>query len=85
MLEPYVEQEFANEAVDAGFIRRVGADVHAALEFAEDGEEPGAVLVIEVLAHDEHVEHVRPGAIHDEVVGGHVVRVFLLDDLPRDR
>ncbi len=85
VLQPDVEEELADEAVDAGFVRRVAADVYAALELAEDGKEPFAVLVIEVLAHDKHIEHVRPGAVHDEVIGRHVVGIELLHDLPRDR
>lgn len=78
--EPDIEQELADEAVDAGFVGAPARDVEALLDFTEDVEEPRAVSVEEVTAHDEHVEHVCPGAVHDGLEGCLVLRIAFPDD-----
>ena len=81
VLQPYIEQALAHEAEDARLVGVPAGDVDALLEFAEDGEEPAAVSVEEIAAHDEHVEHVRPGAVHDGLEGRHISGILLGDDL----
>lgn len=78
--EPDVEQEFADKTVDAGFVGTPARDVEARFDFAEDVEEPAAVGVEKVAAHDEHVEHVRPGAVHDGLESCLVCRIAFFDD-----
>ena len=80
LFQPYIEQTLTQEAVDAGFVGAPARNVEALLDFAEDVEEPRAVSVEEVTAHDEHVEHVCPGAVHDRFEGNLVLRIAFLDD-----
>ena len=70
VLQPYIEQALTHEAEDARLIGIPASDVDALLEFAENGKEPAAIGVKEVAAHDEHVEHVRPAAVHDAYTPG---------------
>ena len=81
VLQPYIEQALTHEAEDARLIGIPAGDVDALLEFAENGKEPAAVGVKEIAAHDEHVEHVRPTAVHDGLEGRHIRRELLGDDL----
>lgn len=80
VFEPDVEEEFADEAVDAGFIGVPARDVDAFFDFKEDGKEPLHVGVVEVAAHDEHVEHVGPRTVHDFFKGRQVFGTLFLDD-----
>ena len=81
VLQPYIEQALTHEAEDARLIGIPAGDVDALLEFAENGKEPAAVGVKEIAAHDAHVEHVRPAAIHDGLEGRHIRRELLGYDL----
>ena len=80
VFEPDVEEEFADEAVNAGFVGIPACDVDALFDFKEDAEEPLHVGVVEVAAHDEHVEHVGPGAVHDFFKGRQVFGALFLND-----
>ncbi len=80
-LEPHVEEALGEEAVDAGFVGVVGANVDAAFQGEEDVEEPGGVFVEEAFFHDEHVEDMEGAAAHDSLEGVAVAGVFLGDDL----
>lgn len=81
LLQPDIEHQLADEAVDAGLVGGVAADVHPVLNLEQDVEHPLAVRVVEVLAHDEHVEHVGPGAPHDHIVRLDVFWIIGADDL----
>lgn len=80
LFQPDIEEEFADEAVNAGFVRIPAGNIDALFQGKEDVEEPRHIGVEEILAHDEHVEHVSPGAVHDAVEGKQVVRIAFLDD-----
>lgn len=80
VFEPDVEEKFADKAVDAGFIGVPTRDVDALFDFKEDVKEPLHVGIVEVAAHDEHVEHVGPRAVHDFFKGRQVFRALFLDD-----
>lgn len=79
-LQPDVEHQLADEAKDARFVGRIAADVHPVLNLEQDVEYPLAVGVVEVFAHDEHVEHMRPGALHDGIMCLDVFRIIRADD-----
>lgn len=80
VFEPDVEEEFADETVDAGFVGVPARDIDALFDFKEDGKEPLHVGVVEVAAHDEHVKHVGPRAVHDFFKGRQVFGTLFLDD-----
>ena len=80
VFEPDVEEEFADEAVDAGFVGVPVCDVNAFFDFKEDIEEPLHVGVVEVAAHDEHVKHVGPCSVHDFFKGRQVFGALFPDD-----
>ena len=80
LLEPDVEHQLADEAVDASLVGGVAADVYPVLNLEQDVEHPLAVSVVEVFAHDEHVEHVGPGALHDGIMCLDVFRIIRADD-----
>ena len=79
-LQPDVEHQLADEPVDTGFIGRIAADVHPVLNLEQDVEHPLAVGVVEVFAHDEHVKHMRPGALHDGIMCLDVFRIIRAND-----
>ena len=81
LLQPDIEHQLADEAVDAGLVGGVAADVDPILDLEQDIEHPLAVRIVEVLAHDEHVEHVGPGALHDHIVRLDVFWIIRADDL----
>lgn len=72
MPQPYVKKPFCYKAKNAGFIGVPVRDVDAFFDFKEDIEEPLHVGVVEVAAHDEHVKHVGPRAVHDFFKGRQV-------------
>lgn len=80
LFQPDIEEEFADEAVNTGFVRIPAGNIDALFQSKEDVEEPRHIGVEEVLAHDEHVEHVSPRAVHDAVEGRQVLWIALFND-----
>lgn len=80
LLEPDVEHQLTDEAKDACFVGGICADVHPVLNLEQDIKHPLAVCIVEVFTHDEHVEHMRPGALHDRIMRLDIFRIIRPDD-----
>lgn len=80
MSQPYIKKSFCHKTENTGFVCVPARDVNALFDFKEDGKEPLHVGVVEVAAHDEHVEHVGPCAVHDFFKGRQVFGTLFLDN-----
>ena len=58
----------------------VAGHVQLPLKIKQDVEQPCAVMLQQLLLHDEHVEVVAVGLGHIHVIGGQILRAFARND-----
>ena len=82
--EPYVQQELADPAGITSLEWGVCRGVDSFGQFVDQREEPCAVRVEQVGAHDEHVEHVTAGRGHTPIEHGNVFGSLRHEDVPHN-
>ena len=83
--EPDVEEALGEEAADALVVGAVARRVEARREGEEEAEEPSAVVVEEVAAHDEHIAYMRASRTHVGIIGCEIARRLHGDGLAQTR